>query len=247
MRGVERQVVVTRQVHLPRVRGRRTASRRSKGGARSATAPARCAGRAGTWCSRSRARRATARGRQRQQRCARVRRARALGAQRGGHGARAGRGRRRRAAADAGARTRRAARRAGRRSLRHRPRAAASVVPPRRATTCICELPVAVHEAVLGARIDVPSLDGPVKLRIPPGTQAGQRFRVERPRRADAGGRTRRPGRSRSRLVLPATLDERSKELMREFGELNSDRRQDGTEQLRADSMAKRSAARRTT
>ncbi|HEY0872345.1 MAG TPA: DnaJ C-terminal domain-containing protein, partial [Vicinamibacterales bacterium] len=38
-------------------------------------------------------------------------------------------------------------------------------------------VPIAVHEAALGARIDVPSFDGPVRLRIPPGTQAGQRFR----------------------------------------------------------------------
>ncbi len=45
-------------------------------------------------------------------------------------------------------------------------------------TTLSCVVPLAVHEAVLGARIDVPTLDGPVKLRIPPGTQNGQRFRI---------------------------------------------------------------------
>ena len=39
-------------------------------------------------------------------------------------------------------------------------------------------LPVAVHEAALGARVDVPTLDGPVRLRIPPGTPSGQRFRL---------------------------------------------------------------------
>jgi molecular chaperone DnaJ len=37
---------------------------------------------------------------------------------------------------------------------------------------------IGVHEAVLGARVDVPSLEGPVKLRVPPGTHAGQRFRL---------------------------------------------------------------------
>ena len=37
----------------------------------------------------------------------------------------------------------------------------------------VCGLPVAVHEAALGARIDVPSLDGPVKLRVPPGSAVG--------------------------------------------------------------------------
>jgi molecular chaperone DnaJ len=85
----------------------------------------------------------------------------------------------------------------------------------------VCVLPVAVHEAVLGARVDVPSLDGPLKLRIPPGTRAGQELRI--------------PGRGLARpsgehgdlvyhvvLVLPESLDERSRELMREFGRLNS-------------------------
>ncbi len=39
-------------------------------------------------------------------------------------------------------------------------------------------VPVAIHEAALGAKIDVPSLDGPARLRVPPGTQSGQRFRL---------------------------------------------------------------------
>jgi molecular chaperone DnaJ len=83
-----------------------------------------------------------------------------------------------------------------------------------------CQLPVAVHEAVLGARIDVPTLEGPLRWRVPPGTQAGQRFRIK--------GRGVE-GRSGARgdlvlevmLVLPAPVDERSRELMREFGERN--------------------------
>ena len=78
----------------------------------------------------------------------------------------------------------------------------------------VCPLPVAVHEAALGARIDVPSLEGPVKLRIPAGTRAGQRLRVD-----GAGLVTAAGGRGdllfEVTLVLPARLDERSLELMR--------------------------------
>jgi molecular chaperone DnaJ len=83
-------------------------------------------------------------------------------------------------------------------------------------------VPVAVHEAVLGARIHVPTLDGGVKLRIPPGTQGGQRFRI-------SGRGAPTPSGARGdlvvevKLVLPAMADERSKELMREFGRLNGD------------------------
>jgi len=79
-------------------------------------------------------------------------------------------------------------------------------------------VPIGVHEAVLGARIEVPSLEGAVKLRIPPGTQAGQRFRLR-----DRGVPTP-AGRGdllvEIRIVLPEIIDERGKELMREFGKL---------------------------
>ena len=38
--------------------------------------------------------------------------------------------------------------------------------------------PIAFTEAALGATIDVPTLDGKTRIRIPPGTQSGQTFRV---------------------------------------------------------------------
>ena len=80
-------------------------------------------------------------------------------------------------------------------------------------------LPIGVHDAVLGARVDVPALEGTVKLRIPPGTQAGQRFRLR-----ERGAPTASGGRGdlivEVRIVLPKVVDERGKELMREFGKL---------------------------
>lgn len=85
-----------------------------------------------------------------------------------------------------------------------------------------CVLPVAVHEAVLGAEIEIPSLDGPVALEVPPGTQAGDRLRV--PGRGMAGpAGTRGAFVAEVQLVLPARVDERSRELMRAFGERNRD------------------------
>ena len=84
-------------------------------------------------------------------------------------------------------------------------------------------VPVAVHEAALGAKIDLPSLEGPARLRVPPGTQSGQRFRLR-----ERGAPSPRNGRRGDivvevRLVLPKLLDERSKELLREFGAINSE------------------------
>jgi molecular chaperone DnaJ len=81
-------------------------------------------------------------------------------------------------------------------------------------------VPIAVHEAALGARIDVPALDGTARLRVPPGTQSGQRFRVR------GRGIPSATGESGDlvidvKIVLPPALDERSKSLLEEFGRLN--------------------------
>lgn len=82
-------------------------------------------------------------------------------------------------------------------------------------------VPISVSEAALGARITVPTIDGSATLRIPPGTQTGQRFRLR-----DRGVPSLRSGRRgdqivETRMVLPRVMDERSKELLREFGRLN--------------------------
>ena len=84
-------------------------------------------------------------------------------------------------------------------------------------------VPVAVHEAALGAKIEVPSLEGRARVRIPPGTQSGQRFRLR-----ERGVPSSRDGRRGDlvvevKLMLPRLLDERSKELLREFGRINGE------------------------
>ena len=80
-------------------------------------------------------------------------------------------------------------------------------------------LPVAVHEAALGARVEVPTAGDRARVRIPPGTQSGQRLRLRE--RGAPSPRAGRPGDLivEVRIVLPRVLDERSKELMRQFGE----------------------------
>ena len=97
---------------------------------------------------------------------------------------------------------------------------------------CI-KVPVAVHEAALGAKIEVPALDGSARLRLPPGTQSGQRFRVR-----ERGVPSPRHGRRGDlvvevQLVMPRMLDERSKELLREFGRINADDVRQGLNQPR--------------
>ena len=84
-------------------------------------------------------------------------------------------------------------------------------------------VPIAIHEAALGARIELPTPDGGARLRVPPGTQSGQRFRLR-----ERGVASTRDGRRGDlvievKLVLPKLLDERSKELLREFGRINGE------------------------
>jgi len=83
-------------------------------------------------------------------------------------------------------------------------------------------VPLAVHEAALGARVEVPTPDGRARLRVPAGTQSGQRFRL----RGHGAPSTRNGERgdliAEVRIMLPAVLDERSRELLREFGRINA-------------------------
>jgi molecular chaperone DnaJ len=91
------------------------------------------------------------------------------------------------------------------------------------------DVPLALHEAALGARIPLRLLDGAtVRLRVPPGTQSGQRFRLR-----ERGLPSPRDGRRGDvvadvRLMLPRVLDERAKELLREFGRVQAESVRDG-------------------
>ena len=83
-------------------------------------------------------------------------------------------------------------------------------------------VPIAIHEAALGAKIDIPGIDGLARLRVPPGTQTGQRFRLRERGAVSARDGTRGDLVVDVRVVLPQVLDERSKDLLREFGRINS-------------------------
>ena len=84
-------------------------------------------------------------------------------------------------------------------------------------------LPVAVHEAALGARVDVPTLDGVVTVEIPAGAASGQRLRL-RGRGVPGADATSEPGDLliELQIVLPASLDDRSRALLKEFGQRNT-------------------------
>jgi len=84
-------------------------------------------------------------------------------------------------------------------------------------------VPVTVPEASLGAKVDVPTIDGRAQLKIPPGTQSGQKLRM-RGRGVENAQRPEQRGDQivTVEVVVPTLQDERSREIMRELGRLNS-------------------------
>jgi len=88
-------------------------------------------------------------------------------------------------------------------------------------------VPVTVGEAALGAKIDVPTVDthdgGPkTQLKIPPGTQTGQKLRL-REKGVPSALRDGVRGDQivEVKIVVPRVQDERSKEILRELAALN--------------------------
>jgi molecular chaperone DnaJ len=83
-------------------------------------------------------------------------------------------------------------------------------------------VPVSSSEAALGAKIEVPTIDGRALLKIPPGTQSGQKLRL---REKGVPSATRDGVRGDEiveiKVTVPMPRDERTKELLRELAKLN--------------------------
>lgn len=85
-------------------------------------------------------------------------------------------------------------------------------------------VPITVPEAALGAKIEVPTVEGKAQLRIPPGTQSGQKFRL----RQRGAPSLRNPGARGDQFVevqvtLPKVISEETKELLRQYSKMNSE------------------------
>ncbi|MGZ4788584.1 MAG: DnaJ C-terminal domain-containing protein [Terriglobales bacterium] len=83
-------------------------------------------------------------------------------------------------------------------------------------------VPVSASEAALGAKVEVPTIDGRALLRIPPGTQCGQKLRLREKGVPSATEEGRRGDEIvEVKIVVPHVQDERSKEILRELARLN--------------------------
>jgi molecular chaperone DnaJ len=87
----------------------------------------------------------------------------------------------------------------------------------------ILKVPITVPEAGLGAKIEVPTIDGKTLLKIPPGTQNEQKFRLRE--RGVFNARKNSRGDQIVQVVVktPVVQDERTKELLRELAQLHTE------------------------
>ena len=79
----------------------------------------------------------------------------------------------------------------------------------------------AVAEAALGSKVEVPTIDGPTTIRIPPGTQGGQKLRLRGKGTPSLRASLRGDEFVEVQVVVPRVADERSKEILKELGRLN--------------------------
>jgi DnaJ-class molecular chaperone len=78
------------------------------------------------------------------------------------------------------------------------------------------EVDVSIDEAVLGAKISAPTIDGKVTITVPPGTSSGKQLRL-RGKGAQRADGSRGDQYLTIRIVVPERVDTRAEELLREF------------------------------
>ncbi len=85
----------------------------------------------------------------------------------------------------------------------------------------VCEVPIAPDEAVLGAQIQVPTLEGPVTLTVPPGVRSGQSLRLKGKGWPRANG-SHGDQRVKLQVITPKESSPQERELYQQIRQLRS-------------------------
>ena len=86
-------------------------------------------------------------------------------------------------------------------------------------TTVLYEQPVTFYQAVMGAELEIPTIDGKVKYNLPAGTQTGTTFRLRGKGIPELRGRGRGDQYVTVRVQVPTSLNGEQKEALRAFAE----------------------------
>jgi molecular chaperone DnaJ len=93
----------------------------------------------------------------------------------------------------------------------------------RQGNDVVCEMPITFVQAALGAELEVPTLDGKVSYTMPEGTQTGSIFRLKGKGIPHLRGSGRGDQYVKVVIDVPKKLNEKQKELLREFAEISGD------------------------
>lgn len=90
-------------------------------------------------------------------------------------------------------------------------------------TTVLCEVPINIVQATLGAEIKVPTLDGQVTMKVPEGTQPGRVMRLKGKGIPSLRGGSRGDQLVRMKVVVPTRLTEKQKDALQKFADISKD------------------------
>lgn len=93
----------------------------------------------------------------------------------------------------------------------------------REGTEVICEVPVTFVQAALGDEIEVPTLDGKVKMKIPEGIQSGTILRLKSKGIPYLRGQGRGDQHVKVKVLTPQKLNDKQKEMLKAFGEASGE------------------------
>ena len=94
--------------------------------------------------------------------------------------------------------------------------------------TIYLRLPVSMVRAALGCEADVPTIQGTAKLKIPAGTQSGERFSLRGEGVPSLRGGSKGDMVVEVQVQTPSKLNKEQKELLRQFGELSKEQEEEG-------------------
>ena len=90
-------------------------------------------------------------------------------------------------------------------------------------TTVLCEVPINIVQATLGAEIKVPTLDGQVIMKVPEGTQPGKVMRIKGKGIPSLRGGARGDQLVRIKVVVPTKLSDKQKDALQKFADVCED------------------------
>ena len=93
----------------------------------------------------------------------------------------------------------------------------------REGTTLFCEVPITVADAILGAEVDIPTLEGNKKYKIPEGTQNGTRFTIRGSGLPGVNSKRRGDLVFTVNVEIPKSLNMKQKDLVRKFADACGD------------------------